>query len=326
MKTIIYSCSFVPPEWIAAHGLSPRRIVPHSAGDGASDHVNMGLCPYARAVMNHAGADPDADAVVLTTLCDQMRRASEWIARDIEVPVFLLNLPSTWQTASAQKLYIDELERLGRFLVRLGGTSPSTNELARVMLEFDSERSRLRGDRGRLSALQYSRAIAQFNRTGRCETPSGAARRSSGGVPVALLGGPMVQDDFGLFDLIERSGGRIVLDATDTGERTLPAPFDRRRLCDEPLLALAEAYFGTIPHPAQRPNNPFYEWLALQIEQRGIRRIILRRYVWCDIWHAEVQRLRECTELPILDLDVSDHPDAGSRTRTRIQAFLEMPH
>jgi len=31
MTTVLYTSPFVPPEWIAAHGLTPQRIVPATA-------------------------------------------------------------------------------------------------------------------------------------------------------------------------------------------------------------------------------------------------------------------------------------------------------
>ena len=46
------------------------------------------------------------------------------------------------------------------------------------------------------------------------------------------------------------------------------------------------------------------------------------RHLWCDKWHAEVQRLKDTLDVPLLDLDVDGGPVA-LRHRTRVQAFLE---
>jgi benzoyl-CoA reductase/2-hydroxyglutaryl-CoA dehydratase subunit BcrC/BadD/HgdB len=114
------------------------------------------------------------------------------------------------------------------------------------------------------------------------------------------------------------------LDGTDSGERTLPAPFDRRGLRDDPLMELAGAYFGSIPHAFRRPNSELFRWLKRAVAERGVRGIILRRYVWCDIWHAEVQRVREWSGLAVLDIDVNSDESAEGRTANRIEAFLEI--
>jgi hypothetical protein len=57
-----------------------------------------------------------------------------------------------------------------------------------------------------------------------------------------------------LFDLVEEAGGRIALDATETGRRGQPRPFDRRRIAEEPLMELADAYLG-IADASRRPNS-----------------------------------------------------------------------
>ena len=322
MKTLIYSCPFVPGEWVAAHGMRPRRILPRRRTPSIG--VASGVCPYAHAFVNEVLSERDAVAVVITTVCDQMRRASDVIAQDCNLPVFLMNVPSTWQTAAAQKLYIAELERLGEFMLRLGGKSPSNDDLRNVMSEYDRARSRLRTARRHLSPRRFSEAIAEFYRDGNSDFNIGDSIVSRYGVRLALVGGPLPRSDFDIFDVVEDAGGCIVLDATDNGERTMAAPFERRRFQSEPLIELANVYFGTIPHPFRRPNSELYEWLKRELSERAVQGIILRRYVWCDIWHAEVQRLKEWTDLPVLDIDVTDDESTGTRTSVRVQAFLDM--
>ena len=84
-----------------------------------------GACAYAGAVVDAAERGLDAAALVLTTVCDQMRYAAAEIERRGRQPVFLFQVPSTWQTAVARQMYLEELRRLGKFLVQLGGRSPS---------------------------------------------------------------------------------------------------------------------------------------------------------------------------------------------------------
>jgi len=323
MKTIVYVCPFVPAEWIAAHGMRPQRVLLDSAKRTQPTGVASGLCPFARCFMTRALLEEDAAAIIATTVCDQMRRVGELIAIQSRAPVFLMHVPSTWHTATAHKLYVSELQRLGRFLVRLGGKTPSQTELVEVMRRYDAERSNINSMRDRLTSRQYSEAIAAFHENGTAAPVSSLAAIVPGGVLVALVGGPMLANHFQIFDFIEEAGGQVVLDGTETGERTMPAPFDRRRLQDEPLIELADAYFGGIPDAFRRPNSELYRWLKGKIAERGVRGIILRRYLWCDTWHAEVQRIKEWAEAPVLDLDVGDD-DSDSRTASRIQSFVAM--
>lgn len=325
MTTIAYSSPFVPPEWIAAHGLRPKRIVPHAAAASAAVEVLPGVCPYARAFVSDVLSDTEAVAVVATTTCDQMRRAPDLVELYRDMPVFLMNVPATWQTASAQRLYRDELERLGRFLERLGAKAPANEELAQVMLDYDALRAGLRSARDRLTARQWAEELARLGGNGNVQLDDGGRLNGSNGVRLAIVGGPLLQDDFEIYELVEVAGGRIVLDATETGERALPAPFDRRRVRDDPLGELADAYFGAIPDAFRRPNSRLYEWLEAALAEHAVAGIIFHHYVWCDMWGAEAYRLKEWSNVPVLALSTGDSAaDQRTRIAGQVAAFMEM--
>jgi len=323
MKTIVYVSPFVPQEWIAAHGFQPSRVLLEQTKRAVLAQPAAGVCPFARAFIAFGLSLTDESAIVATTECDQMRRAAELLAGESSAPLFLLNVPTTWQTTTAHRLYISELERLSAFMVRLGGKAPTKEELTDVMLRYDALRAEIRGARGSLSGRAYSEAISRFHREGAADLSAARAAPLARGVPLALLGGPLTGEHFRIFDLIEEAGGQVVLDGTETGERTLPRAFERRRLHEDPFPELADAYFGTIPDAFRRPNSQLYHWLKGETARRGIRGIILRRYLWCDTWHAEVQRMKEWSPAPVLDLDAGDD-DCKGRAASRIQSFVAM--
>lgn len=336
MKTVAYTCPFVPAEWIAAHGLRPMRIVPRSDSAAASALPAAGVCTYIRAFAGTLCREVDAAAFVVTTRCDGMRRIAEIVERRTGRPTFLLTVPATWQSPAGGRLFRDELERLGRFLIRVGGVPGARERIASVALEFDAARAALRAAGERLPARAFAEAIVAFGRdpygsvlapTDEAACVAGAPpgeRETARGVPLAVVGGPMWHDDLGMFDIVRDAGGRVVLNATETGERTFPGAFDRRRVREDPLGELVDAYFGSIPDPFRRPDHTFHEWLRREVDARGVRGVILYRHVWCDTWHAERPVLRERVPVAWLDAEVGD--DAGSardRLRTRIEAFLE---
>lgn len=292
MKSVLYTCPFVPAEWIAAYGFDPMRIVPAPARTG----MTAGVCPFAAAFI-HAVCTTPARAVIATTVCDQMRRSAEIIESRCETPVFLMNVPATWRTASAMKLYRDELARMGRFMETIGAAEPTRSQLVETMLHYDSLRAKLRA--------------------------AGENRRPKG-LPLILAGGPLRSTDFEIFDLVEQAGGTVVLDATAGGEMTMAPPFDRARLADDPAGELADAYFGRIPHAMRRPNDQLYEYFDRELTARGARGMIYRRYQWCDTWHGEVGRLKDSLPIPVLDLVAGDDESDGAHVLTRIQAFVEM--
>jgi benzoyl-CoA reductase/2-hydroxyglutaryl-CoA dehydratase subunit BcrC/BadD/HgdB len=338
MNTVACVSPFVPPEWIAAHGWQPRWLALDPARGRPGGGMRRGVCPYAGALVDRAQSGLDAAAVVLTTACDQMRYAAAVMELGGCVPIFLFNLPSTWQSDAARQLYLDELRRLGRFLVALGGQAPSPKRLRSLMRTYDAARAAALAARTRLSARQFAARLVEVRGSALAlageqeETDAGppvgataGLSGTAGRIPLALVGGPLPEKDYALLDWVEQAGACIALDGSEGGERTLPAAFDRRRVQEDPLAALAEAYFGGIPDVFQRPNHRLFEWLGQQMAARGVRGLLLRRYVWCDLWHAEVQRLRQWSPVPLLDLDV-DYDGQGTPERTlgRLEAFLEM--
>ena len=326
MKTLIYTCPYVPAEWIAAHGLRAARVVLDSVDPSLSPVRAEGVCPFVRSFIGEVMKNKGADGAVVTTVCDQMRRAFDIIVRHCDHPVFLMNVPSTWQTLTAQKLYVDELKRLSRFLIGLGGKSPSKDTLAQTMLTYGDARTSIRSAREHLSARRFAEAIAGLGQDGPRKTPGSLNSASPAtGIRLAIVGGPLMRADFDLFDTIEQSGGRVVLDATETGERGMCPKFDRRRLAEDPLLELAHAYFAGIPDASRRPNSELYTWLKRELADRAVRGIIFRRYLWCDLWHAELGRLKDWSDLPVLDIDsAGDNERDLPRIQNRIRAFMEM--
>jgi len=294
VKRILYSSPLVPAEWIEAHGLEPERLVPRGAGSPEPIADREGVCPFMRMFLNEACAREDAAAVVLTTTCDQMCRGADLAGGPGRPLLFLMNVPATWQTVSAHRLYRSELERLGGFLIGLGGAAPSEEDLWRTLLEHDERR--------------------------RTAAPTDDGRAD--GIPVAILGGPVAEPDRALIRALEQAGGRVVLDGTEGGERTAPAAIDRRRRGRDPLSVLVEARFAGYPDAFRRPNSQLFQWLERAVASREVGGAVLLRYVWCDLWHAEVQRLAEWLEIPLLDLDLDGRP-ITSRDRARIQAFME---
>jgi benzoyl-CoA reductase/2-hydroxyglutaryl-CoA dehydratase subunit BcrC/BadD/HgdB len=307
MSTIVYCCPFVPAEWIAAHGLTPARIVPAGESgkvrrcEGAKGfrvervEAFAGVCPFARGFAESALGLDEPAAIVVTTACDQMRRIGDWLTEHSNRPVFLMNVPSTC-TMSARELYASEVRRLGEFLVRLGGKALSDEELARVMMEKEAVR----------------------------DANNRAPTSEEVGYPaLAVVGGPLLAEDFELFEMIEQAGGRVVLDGTEGGDRTRPGHFDRARLAADPFGELVRAYFDVIPDAFRRPDGLLHEWLRREIAAQKVRGVIVHRYVWCDNWHAEVYRLRETLGVPVLDLDNAGAGDGRARARARIEAFVE---
>jgi benzoyl-CoA reductase/2-hydroxyglutaryl-CoA dehydratase subunit BcrC/BadD/HgdB len=296
MNTIAYASPYIPAEWIAAHGLHPLRLQPEGPASNGPIPPTSGICPYMRTFINQAIKAPNISAIVLTTVCDQMRRGYDLIHQS-DMPTFCFNVPSTWQTESALHLYQSELDRFSRFLVSLGGTCPNDSQLATAMQDTHAKRQQT-------LHLQHVSQIPPNT------------------IPVAITGGPRTKLDNNLLSLITKSGGSIVLDATEQGLLGTPPLFDLSHVLDNPRRELVKAYHQQIPGVSKRPNDPLHTWLAERISNSKAAGVILLRYLWCDLWHAEVTRIRAAIDVPLLDVDL-DGEDPIPRNQTRIQAFIE---
>lgn len=344
----LYSSPLIPPEWLAAHGWTPCRWQPAPTAEAAS----AGACPFAWAWMQAAERQtachaPEAGCLILTTECDMMRRGADEFAERLQRPVFLFNVPATAEGDISDEIYRAELERLGRFLVRLGGAQPDLATLSETITAHAAARQRLIDARTRYSPRGFAEAIAAYQRGASVPLPlflnseasltdqgfgrpragvppvGGGRPTSKQPTPIALVGGPLLPHHFMLHQIIERHGGAVVLDATETGELSLaPAP-DPNLLRAAPLAALARAYLDSIPTVHRRPNTALYRWLAARLDERAVRGILYIHYPWCDPWHAEVERMRHWAPVPLLPLVLAADVPPGPHLATRIEAFLE---
>jgi benzoyl-CoA reductase/2-hydroxyglutaryl-CoA dehydratase subunit BcrC/BadD/HgdB len=320
---LLLTSPWVPIEWIKVHGFAPRGF--WSAATDAPGALAEGVCPFARAAWHWRDVHPDVP-IVFTTACDQMRRAADAIAPERASRSFLFNLPATWQTPAARRLYRAEVERLGRFLQDLGGRTPTAETLSDAMLNEDRRRIEFARYVERSSGRQCAEALACFFNN--ASLPAQTAASGNSNVALAFIGGPLCAAQWPLFDAIESAGGCVVLNATEPGERCLLPPLaDGFASCahslGELLTVLCEHYLAHLADVFQRPNSPLYAWLGPRLARRDVRGIVLWTYVGCDLWRAEAASLREAFGLPVLALDSPVLRAGGCREQNRLAAFVE---
>jgi len=323
---VFYTSPWVPPEFIKAHGLEPRGV--WFAGEPNQLRLAAGECAFAQAVVRLAESHTDS-AFIFSTHCDQLRRGFDAVAQVAPAQCLLFNLPATWQTPVAERVFGSELERLGRFLVQRGGQPPNAQELAETMARYRLARSRLLEAATHASARQYCESLARFHWDGTVNLSQEAPAPRTGSIPLALVGGPVPPWQMHLLDAIETAGGHVVLNATEAGERSLgPASLpDPGHAGDSTLPALLRSLtlscLDRCVDVWQRPNTRLFLWLKERLAVRKVRGIVLWQFVGCDLWRAEAQSLREAFGLPLLLLDGNEAAGDALRQSTRIQAFLE---
>jgi hypothetical protein len=255
-----------------------------------------------------------------------MRRAADTIMGCAGNPLFLLNLPATWQTAASRRLYRAELHRLSQFLQRHGGCLPTAAGLRAEMCNHDKRREQIHHWIKRSAARPAAEAMAEF--FSGAPLPERAGQTRPQGVPLALVGGPMCASQWEVLDRIEGAGGCVVLNAVEPGERCLLPTFPAAarapgRSLEGLLDILCDHYFDHVVDVFQRPNSRLYAWLQRRLAATCPRGIILWVHVGCDLWRVEAASLRESFAMPVLVLDAPEVGGNSLRDQNRIGAFVE---
>ena len=134
----------------------------------------------------------------------------------------------------------------------------------------------------------------------------------------------MSAEQWDVLEMVESGGGRIVLNGTEPGERTLLPAFPEEGLEEDPLSVLCGHYCSHIIDVYQRPNHRLYSWLRSHLSDRQARGLILWHHYGCDLWRAEAGSLREAFGLPLLAMEATEGRRCQPRDANRVQAFLEM--
>jgi len=320
VKTVAYCNPLVPAEWIEAHALRAAWVVPRDGAASAETGSLAGMCAYARAIVDTLGSLDENTLAVLTTTCDQMRRAAGLLAERRPEGVFLLNVPRTHDSPASRTYYADELRRLGRWLVDRGGQAPAAKQLADVMIRHDAACGAFRRGELPAAAPPWCNPVA-------VELAAEMKAAGDGGVPLGLVGGPLRRRDLAIAHGIHAAGGRIAFDATCGGQRTLADALDPAAVERDPVGELVRAYFDHIPTISERPADRLHAWLTRQITGRHVRGLVCVRHVWCDLWRAVVPRLKETAGVPILEIDLGDEDRGGEgRLAQRLEAMIESLH
>lgn len=320
-------CTYVPRELLEAFGLEAPRLIPpgtvasESRGEARS---GAGACAWCKSAL---GSEEGAGALWIGgATCDQMRRTLELAGRARSKGSLIIGVPKT-RTAEAEALYAEELRWLASELGLRTGRKLESGLLRRAVEARDDIRNRMRLARTRLSGADFTALVHReetFSVEKMLDFLNGdnhfAPRKP--GIPVLVGGSPITPAELGWLRLLEDTGLSVVADATCTGDRAIDFTIGTTD-GDDPLDALARAYFRRPPCVFVRPNDEFYDYASRLAGERGVRAVVWRSVRGCDIHALEAPRAARLLGRPLLALDMS-YGDADSpRIRTRVEAFAE---
>ena len=326
VATCYYTCSLIPPQFLARAGHTPRRLASavRSASSAGASGATAGsspphaiiphpsTCPYVvtllatgeRALDGRGGTNSDhSDCLVVAAGCDAMRRLGDALAARHHERVFTLFVPRTSDPASARSLAGD-LERLDQWLAARAPTGRADAESG-----VGDERVAAAGD-SELNTVEM-RPPDTFS----YPTPP----RPGGAFVVA---GPLSDD--GLLRFIEELGLHI------SGVESCSGPERGEALADLGTedIGLNEVATGILKAVScPRSSAPARrEYLARRLEESGAAAVIYARLPFCDPSAYDtlgVERLAAQRGLPYLEVEIGFPFETTGPLRVRIEAFLE---
>ena len=327
-----------PRALVRAHGFAPVEVWGPPGVDTTlgNRHFQSYACPIVRNAASFLlGAGGDAvDVVVVPHTCDALQGFAS-VLRDFlatKQPVLTLYLPRG-RRASDTAFFVDELRRLGGELARISGKAPTDAELAAAI--DDEERAadaaaRLLAERDdvalsdrELWSLLRSREYVAPSRFVElaAAAPRGPRPGSQGAVRLLLSG--IVPEPMTVFDVLEQSGARVVVDDLACGSRRVYPHVDD----PDPWRRLACSMLAAAPEPT----------LGSSIEDRvaDVRRrasaaraagAIVLDPTFCEPELFYLPKLREGLDragVPLLHLEVELGGALPAQLETRVEAFVE---
>ena len=355
-----YLCCVFPEEVLFACGVLPVRIV---GDEGTTPHVDGHITPYGctfcRKCVDLAaqGVYDYLDAVFVSNTCDLVSNLDYWwneLAPREElkiagVPVRsyvnFFNYPQRITGPNALSYTMNEIRKIQQAAERYTRSFISDEDLKRALEVYD-EHNRLMRELHEIRKQSppplsgYEAWMVEFaahflpkdehNRLLRnlLEALKDRTDGPQPGIRLYLSASATDQVTSKLIDRIESYGGVIVSEDISVHSSYYWSDY----ALDRPPLEAIARFSLSVPCPRSTTADPYqdmrYEHIKRTLTDYDVRGLVFYILMQCECRASEVPYLREKIEselkIPVLFLD-SDYFDVDShKTRTRVEAFLEM--
>ena len=344
-------CGYAPIEMIQSLGIVPAILCSFSniPIESAETVLPANLCPLIKSSYGFIieGTCPFysiSQAVIAETTCDGKKKMFELIA-DIK-PTFVMDLPQLPDELSAKDNWKNMILNLKAFLESSFDRKTSDEQIERS-LQSANRKNKLMEKIFSFAALNpsviswqemYDVAFIALPSTGEEIIPTlkrlieKLEKRVKEGFyfgnhntpRVMVTGCPIGGDATKIFNIIEASGGVVVVPDSCTGMKTFMGQFEENT--GDPIGALANRYLK-IPCACMTPNNKRLVDISNIIDQFKPDVVIDFVLQACHAYNVESyklgQHVSEKHGLPFLKVE-SDYSDGDTgQLKTRIQALLE---
>ncbi len=342
-------CEYTPREVIMAAGALPvclcgasRRTIPP-----AETVLPSNLCPLIKSsfgyiITNRCPFYTVSDMIVAETTCDGKKKMYELIAD--RKPQHILELTQKVGEAEAFAHWLHEVEKLRDALAGFYGVEITDEMLRQAARDMNRERILLRtafelGTEDppvatglELMSLRYRvsgnpttlRMLELFVQKVRERAASGWRAAPPGAPRVMLTGCPTARDTLKVAEVIEESGGIVVVQEACSGVKPLEALTEES---GDPLEAIARKHFS-IPCSCMTPNRGRQELITSLAERYRPSAVVDLVWHACHTYNIESwlmeKHVRGELGLPYLKIETDYSESDRERLAVRIQTLLEM--
>jgi benzoyl-CoA reductase/2-hydroxyglutaryl-CoA dehydratase subunit BcrC/BadD/HgdB len=340
---------YLPEELVLASDAIPICLIrggDHTMVELAGAYICRWIDTFCRAQIGYgvSGEDPYysiLDLLVMPVTDNHIRAIMDVLDYHTDIDIFPFGVPHMKERA-ALDYYLYGIKRLKERLEKLNGLEITDSKLREAIELCNRERELLR----KISLMRRSRQVPISSRDfvalnhgsffadkrfmvevleSVCEELEGLSPPVQEGPRILLTGSTLALGDRKILDLIEESGGVVVIEEFAEGIR----PYWEDVLLDgDPMAALADGYFVRRVPPAWfRPGKERLEFLIGLAKDFNVAGVIWYQLMYRESYKLESfyfpNMLRKETGLSMLTLE-SDYEAAESGAlRTRIEAFIE---
>jgi bcr-type benzoyl-CoA reductase subunit C len=351
-KVIGYLSALGPVEILTAAGTLPIRLKgypsePITKGDA---HMETIVCPFVRNVFDAAmkGRYNFLDGMVMPHLCDSIDRTSDVWSTNLNLSYWhFLNVPHLTDDSSVEFMK-RMLQVFVASLVRFTGRPITEDEISRSILSYNANRKAIRDlyalrkhspplisgtEMTKVLLAAMSMPVEESTDLVKRVTAQVAAREpKNDALPrIIIVGGHI--DNVALVETIEGSGAHVVMDDTTIGSKVYWGDVEETA---DPIEALARRYLREtkLPTTYRHEGESYEENLAVRfghltrfVNDLSIDAAILFVYKRCDPYGFDVPAVKSFLEslgVPVLYLEDEYSNATLPRTKTRVEAFVEM--
>jgi benzoyl-CoA reductase subunit C len=352
-KIIGYLTALGPVEIMTAAGVVPFRLKGNvseaiTKGDAFMETI---VCPFVRNVFDAAvkGKYDFLDGLVLPHQCDSIDRTTDVWSDNLKLPYFhFLNVPHVTDGPSVEfmmgilRIFIGTLEKFT-------GKKISDDDLARAVKAHNENRRLMRdlyalrkANPPVISGVEMMKVLVAAMSLPVEESSALIAdvtkevQQRDAGVAgnkkrIMIIGDQV--DDIAIVDAIEGTGALLVMDDLSIGSKMYFSDVD---ITTDPVQGIAERYLRKLKIPTtyvgegdtyEENLEARFGHLKKHITDFKVEGVILFIYKFCDPYGFDVPVMKSYFEsmgVPVLYLEDEYSTSALPRTKTRIEAFLEM--